>query len=68
MKAIIEFTLPDEQEEHRLAIDGSKWASVVHDMDEKLRAMAKYGEGSESANSLRAFLRETMADRGLSLE
>jgi hypothetical protein len=48
MKATLEFTLPEESEEHQLAVDGIKWRGVVSDILEELRRDRKYTELSES--------------------
>jgi hypothetical protein len=48
MKATLEFTLPEESEEHQLAVDGLKWRGVVSDILEELRRDRKYTELSES--------------------
>lgn len=42
MKATLEFSLPEEQEEHKLAIEGSCWMSSMHDLDEWLRSIEKH--------------------------
>ncbi len=44
MKAVLKFNLPKEQSEHRLALDGWKWKSVVSDIDDKLRNALKYDD------------------------
>jgi hypothetical protein len=38
MKAILEFNLPGEESEHKLALDGGKWMSVCHELDQWLRS------------------------------
>jgi hypothetical protein len=48
MKATLEFTLPEESEEHQIAVDGLKWRGVVSDILEELRRERKYTELSES--------------------
>ena len=42
MKAIIEFTLPEEQVEFDCAVDGVKWMSAMWDLDQYLRKKIKY--------------------------
>ena len=37
MKATLEFTLPEEAEEHQIAVDALKWRGVVSDALEELR-------------------------------
>jgi hypothetical protein len=41
-KVIIDFTLPEEQEDLRVALDGYKWRLVVWDFNNKLRETLKY--------------------------
>ncbi len=36
MKAILEFNLPEEEAEHRLALDGGKWMSAYYDYSAQL--------------------------------
>jgi hypothetical protein len=48
MKATLEFNLPEEAEEHQIAVDGPKWRGVVSDILEELRRDRKYTELSES--------------------
>ena len=42
MKAVLEFSLPEEQHEHQVALDGWKWRAVVSDVADKLRSALKY--------------------------
>ncbi len=39
----LKFELPGEAEEFQAAVDGSKWKSVVFDVDQILRNKEKYG-------------------------
>ena len=48
VKATLEFTLPEESEEHQLAVDGLKWRGVVSDALEELRRDRKYNQISET--------------------
>jgi hypothetical protein len=48
MRATLEFNLPEEAEEHQIAVDGLKWRGVVSDILEELRRDRKYTELSES--------------------
>ena len=45
MKAILEFTLPEDQPEFNTAIKGSDWKHVCWQMDQYLRQRVKYDEG-----------------------
>jgi len=42
MKAILEFNLPDDQQDFDLATSGLKFWSVLWDLDQSLRAKTKY--------------------------
>jgi hypothetical protein len=42
MKAILEFNLPEEQEEHRLALNGCKYNCVIIDTLNHIRSKLKY--------------------------
>ena len=44
MKAILEFNLPEEEAEHRLALDGGKWMSVCNELDQWLRSIQKHSD------------------------
>lgn len=69
MKAILEFNLPEEGSEHRHALDGAAWASILHAVDEELRAKEKYGgQASMPTSEVRAMIREAMEHEGLRFE
>ena len=42
MKAILEFTLPEEQEQFEDASNGWKWSHSMWQLDQYLRAKVKY--------------------------
>lgn len=44
MKAILEFNLPDENYEYLNATNGTKFRSVLWDLDQWMRAKLKYEE------------------------
>ena len=48
MEAILKFDLPEENPEFRLAVNASKWYSVVWDMDQYLRSQTKYAPDNMS--------------------
>lgn len=73
MKAILEFNLPEEQEEFEYAINGSKWASLVWNLDQELRSKIKYSEDitDEEENiyrEVKSMLYELMSEKNLTLE
>jgi hypothetical protein len=42
MKAILEFNLPDDQQEYDLANNGLNFWRVLYELDQELRAKTKY--------------------------
>lgn len=71
MKAILEFNLPEEREEHELALKGGSWRNVVWELDCKLRNYLKHGHDfkkvDDGLESLRNDLHELLKDQELSL-
>jgi len=69
MKAILEFDLPEDADEHRLALDGGKWASAMHALDQDLRTRVKHGEDRAVLPSeVRKMLYDTLSEYGLSFD
>lgn len=69
MKAILEFNLPEEQNEHKLALDGSRWMSVCEEFDRWLRSIQKHTDRDTlTVAEARAHLHEEMASAGLSFD
>ncbi len=72
MKAILEFNLPEEQAEYRLANEAGDWYSVVWEIDQRLRQHLKYGHTIKSADEalmeIRKLLYEELTDRGLDFQ
>jgi hypothetical protein len=71
MKAILEFDLPDEQHEHKLAIDGQKWSCAMWDIDQHLRSILKYEDNIseevyDKVDSIREKLYQCLEDNGVS--
>jgi hypothetical protein len=54
MKAILEFSLPEDQPEFNNAIKGGDWKHVCWEMDQYLRKRIKYDE-SLSEEQLRVY-------------
>jgi hypothetical protein len=66
MKAILEFNLPEEAAEHRVALDGATWMSVCQELDQWLRSAAKYRNlETLKVSEVRARLHEVMSESGL---
>lgn len=47
MKAILEFNLPEEQEEHQIALDGISYRCALSELSNYLRSKIKYEEHTE---------------------
>jgi len=75
MKAILEFNLPEDQDNFELATKGGKWYSVVWEMDQWLRTQYKYMPDAEySEDKYNAYyearlkLNEIINENGVNLE
>lgn len=75
MKAVLEFNLPEDQDDFELATKGSKWYGVVWNMDQWLRQQYKYmpdEEYSEDRYNAYVEAREKlfvlMQENGISLD
>lgn len=74
MKAILEYNLPEDQEDFQLAVNAAKWHSVCWDMDQYLRSNTKYAPDSMSEERYIAYqecrdkLHLLMNEQGLSLD
>lgn len=72
MKAILEFTLPDDNTDFSLATNGHKWFDVAWEMDQYFRTRLKYednisDEAYAAVEQAREKLRELIADNSISL-
>ena len=69
MKVILEFNLPEDAFEHKLALDGGKWMTVCSDIDQWLRSIEKYGNrDTVSVSEVRNHILEKIDSSGLSFE
>ena len=74
MKAILEFNLPDDQQDFDLATKGLKFWSVLWELDQSLRAKTKYAPDSlpqdkyDAYQEIRDELSELMIDNNLSFD
>jgi hypothetical protein len=75
MKAILEFNLPEDDHEFKMATTGASMHSVLWDMDQWLRAQYKYmPDGEYSADKYNAYesarekLRELMFENNVNLD
>lgn len=71
MKAILEFTLPEEQHEHQDAIQGSNWKWAVDDLLNYLRSEIKHVDHTAEEYRILEAVREKVSsileERGLDL-
>lgn len=74
MKAILEFNLPDDQEDFKLATNALNWYIVCWDLDQELRAKTKYASDDlpqdkyDAYQEIRDLLREYMSNRDISFD
>jgi protease II len=72
MKATLEFSIPEEQHEHQVALDGWKWKAVVSEIAESIRSHLKHDddlhdEAAKALYNLRNEIFRNIEDRGLEL-
>jgi hypothetical protein len=71
MKAILEYTLPDEQAEHYCAIKGQDMLNVLWELKSELRSMLKYGDlpdaQYEIVEKIQDFLISSLNDNEINL-
>jgi hypothetical protein len=68
--ATLTFQLPEEGEEHQLALNAGKMDSIIRDFDEYLRGLLKYdprGLDIKSAETIRAELHKLLDAQGVRL-
>ena len=72
MSGTLEFSLPEELSELKLAAEASKWRLVVAHLDGELRQKLKYDELTEETAAayrlVRELLREEMGVYGLTFD
>ena len=52
MRTILEFNLPEEEEEFLLAFNGARYAIALDELDNWLRAKIKYGDHDQATEAL----------------
>ena len=71
MKATLEFNLPEENQEHLDAINGTSWKITLSNFDNTFRCYLKHGHNfsdiKNCLDSLRKQLHEDIEDNGLRL-
>jgi hypothetical protein len=74
MKAILEFNLPDDQQEYDLANNALNFWRVVYELDQELRAKTKYAPDDlpqdkyDAYQEVRDLLYELMRNNNVSLD
>ena len=74
MKAILEFNLPEDQQDFDLANSGMKFWSVLWELDQSLRSKTKYAPDSlpqdkyDAYQEIREELRELMLNNDISFD
>jgi hypothetical protein len=74
MKAILEFNLPDDQQDFQLASNAMKFWSVLYELDQDLRSKTKYAPDSlpqdkyDAYQEVRDMLHELMSNNNISLD
>jgi len=74
MKAILEFNLPDDQQEYDLANSGLAFWNVLWELDKELRAKTKYASDDlpqdkyDAYKEIRELLHELMRDYNVGLD
>jgi len=74
MKAILEFNLPDDQQDYDLANNGLNFWHVLWELDQELRAKTKYAADDlpqdkyDAYQEIRDMLHELMTDNNVSLD
>lgn len=74
MKAILEFNLPDDQQDFDLAVNAMKFWHVLYELDQDLRSKTKYASDDlpqdkyDAYQEVRDMLYELMSNNNVSLD
>lgn len=74
MKAILEFKLPEDQNEFDYANNGIKLAAIIYDLDQDLKSKITYNSEKESEDVINTYeyvrktLRKLMVNYSVSIE
>lgn len=72
MTVELKFNLPEEKSEAEAALGGADALNVLHELDNKMRAMLKYEEHGEEVNKVVQGLRDLLwsecEDRNVKME
>ena len=61
-RATLTFTLPEEQVEFMQAANAGEIAATIHEIDQRLRGILKYGEPSEETARLAEEIRQMLVE------
>ena len=61
-RATLTFDLPDEQMELMQAVHAGEMSATIHELDQKLRSILKYGEPSEETAKLAVEIRQMLVE------
>lgn len=64
-KAILEFRIPEEEEEYRVAVDGPKYQNSLWEFAKYLRDSQKYAEHKPDFDVIEQKFREILADNNV---
>jgi hypothetical protein len=62
MKAILEFELPEDQDELNLLLSSRTMASAIFDVDNRMRSELKYGITFSSIEEVCEWIREALTE------
>jgi hypothetical protein len=73
MKATIDFNLPEDRADFEYAINGHRWASVLWELDNELRAHIKHSdrwtpEQKEAMQKVRDTINELMIENTITFD
>jgi hypothetical protein len=74
MKAILEFNLPEDQQDFDLATKGMEFWSVLWELDQDLRSKTKYASDDlpkdkyDAYEEIRDMIRELMSENNISFD
>lgn len=61
MKAVLEFSIPEEAEAHMDAVKGTDWRCAYQDIIEQVRRYMKYGHSFKNADEALEEIRKALA-------
>lgn len=72
MKLTLEYTLPEENQDYEVAMNGSKYLGVLQELDNYLRSQLKYTQLTDEqflvTEAIRSKLYELLNDTGVTID